>query len=140
VRLMAAYWNSTRDGESVQAIRKYDAARLFAGCPRTDTGRLPDQDVERVIKLRNWSVHYRPQSFSHDEPDRRARIEDARARIVPENALMAGTNNPWFPDKALGAGCASWALRTVRAFVDEFVTAVGCRADYQDLSLFGEQP
>jgi hypothetical protein len=84
-------------------------------------------------------VHYRPQSYSDDERDLRANVEDARARIV-ENALMAGSNNPWFPDKALGAGCARWAVQTVRAFVDEFVTAMGCRADYQIPGLLGEQP
>jgi len=65
-----------------------------------------------VIALRNLSVQYRPQSYSHDEPDLRAKVEDARARIT-ENALMAGANNPWFPDKALGAGCARWAVQTV---------------------------
>ena len=32
--------------------------------------------------------------------------------------------------RALGAGCARWAAQTVRAFVDEFVAAMGCRADY----------
>jgi hypothetical protein len=85
-------------------------------------------------------VHYRPQSYSHDEPDRRTRIEDARPRIVPSNALMQGAANPWFPEHALGAGCAAWSVRTVRRFVDEFVDAVGCRADYRDLSPFGEQP
>jgi hypothetical protein len=84
-------------------------------------------------------VHYRPQNFSHDEPDRRARIEDARSRIT-ENALMAGSNNPWFADRALGAGCARWAVQTMRAFVDEFVSAVACRADYRDFTLYGEEP
>ena len=139
VRLMAAYWNSTNEGERVRATDKYDSARLFAGCPRQDRGRLPDQDVPRVIALRNWSVHYRPQSYNHDEPDARAKVEDARARIA-ENALMASASNPWFPDKALGAGCARWAVQTVRAFVDEFVAAVGCMADYQDFARYGEQP
>ena len=42
VRLMAAYWNSTDEGERVRTLDKYDAARLFAGCPRQDRGRLPD--------------------------------------------------------------------------------------------------
>jgi hypothetical protein len=139
VRIMAAYWNSTDEGERVRAIDKYDAARLFGECPREDRGRLPDQDVPRVIALRNWSVHYRPQSYSHDEPDLRAKIEDARSRIV-ENALMTGSNNPWFPDRALGAGCARWAVQTVRAFVDEFVAAMGCRADYGNFTPYGEQP
>jgi hypothetical protein len=95
--------------------------------------------VPRVIALRNWSVHYRPQSYNQHEPDLRAKVEDARARIT-ENALMAGANNPWFPDRALGVGCARWAVQTVRAFVDGFVDAVGCAADFRDLSMYEEQP
>ena len=83
-------------------------------------------------------MHYRPQSYSHGEPDLRAKIEHARARIT-DNALMAGANNPWFPDTALGAGCAQWAVDTVREFVDEFVVAMGCRSDYRDLSPYDEQ-
>ena len=46
--------------------------------------------MPRVIALRNWSVHYRPQSYSQDEPDLRAKVEEARARIA-DNALMATT-------------------------------------------------
>ena len=34
VRLMAAYWNSTDEGERVRAVDKYGAGRLFAGYPR----------------------------------------------------------------------------------------------------------
>jgi hypothetical protein len=138
VRLMAAYWKSTDEGERVRTLDKYDAApvrRVPASGPRTPT----DQDVPRVIALRNWSVHYRPQSYGHDEPDLRARVEDARSRIA-ENVLMAGSNNPWFPDKALGAGCAGWAVQTVRAFVDEFVDAICCAADFRNLSMYDEQP
>ena len=44
------------------------------------------------------------------------------------------------PDRALGAGCARWAVQTVRAFVDEFVAAMGCRADYRDFIPYGVQP
>jgi hypothetical protein len=49
---------------------------------------------------------------------------------------MAGSNNPWFPDKALDAGCARWAVQPVRAFVDTASRA----ADFRALSLYDEQP
>jgi hypothetical protein len=49
VRLMAAYWNSTRDGERVRTTAKYDASRVFAGCPRSDSSRLPHQDLDRFV-------------------------------------------------------------------------------------------
>jgi hypothetical protein len=31
-------------------------------------------------------------------------------------------------------------VQTVRAFVDEFVDAVGCAAGYRDLNMYDEQP
>jgi hypothetical protein len=46
----------------------------------------------------------------------------------------------WIPDKALGVGCARWAVHTVHAFVDEFVDAVGSAADLRDMSMYDEQP
>ena len=92
-------------GRSTNTMRR----GCLLGARAPTHSRLPDQDVPRVVELRNWSVHYRPQSYSHDEPDRRTRIEDARARIVPTNALMQGAANPWFPEHALGAGCAACA-------------------------------
>ena len=99
----------------------------------------PIEDVTCVIALRNWSVHYRPQSYSDGEPDLRAKIEHARARIT-DNALHGRRRQPWFPDTALGAGCAQWAVDSVRAFVDEFVVLDGLQADYRDFSPYDEQP
>ena len=138
VRLMAAYWNSTEDdNKHVQAIPKYDAAGVFAGHPRSDSSREPHQHLKVLIDLRNWSVHYRPRTMSADNPY--TRFDQARTWFT-ENVLMAGSKNTWFPDKALGADCARWAVKTVRAFVDEFVDTVGCRANYRDLGPLGEQP
>ena len=47
-RLMAVYWNSTRDGESVGTVAEYDAARAFCGYVRGDAGRLPAQNVRHA--------------------------------------------------------------------------------------------
>ena len=44
------------------------------------------------------------------------------------------------PDKALGVGCARWAVHTVHAFVDEFADAVGSGADFPYMSMYDEQP
>jgi hypothetical protein len=42
-----------------------------------------------------------------------------RSRNFASNALMKGQRNVWFPDHALGAGCAKWAIDSARAFADE---------------------
>jgi hypothetical protein len=141
VRLMAAYWTSTNEGERVRALDKYDAARLFAGCPRQDRGRLPDQDVPRVIALRNWSVHYRHRATATTSPTCAPRSRTpARAKTNPKTRSWQARTTRGFPTRPSAPGCARWAAQTVRAFVDQFVTATGCRADYQIPGLLGEQP
>ena len=93
-----------------------------------------------MIALRNWSVHARPQSYGHDEPGLRAKVEDARARIA-ENALMAWQQQPVVPRQ--GPGCRLRPMgRADGARVRRRVRrrAVGCAAVYRDLSTYNEQP
>jgi hypothetical protein len=46
------------------------------------------------------------------------------------SALMRGAGNPWFPDHALGAGCATWAWRSAQAFADEFSARMDIKFNY----------
>jgi hypothetical protein len=136
VRRMAEYWRTTNEGR-VEVTKKYDKARAFAGHPRSDADRPLHEDVKSVVDLRNWSVHYRPRWVSAEDQD--TQFDHVRGRFA-DNAFMAGSGNTWFPDHALGAGCAGWAVQSVRAFVDEFVAVIGCKANYQIAGLFREQP
>jgi hypothetical protein len=104
VRLMAAYWNSTDEGERVRALDKYGAGRLFAGYPRrTVTASRPR--TCRGIALRNSSSALPPAELhSHDEPHLHAKVEDAHARIA-ENALIGAATTRGSPTR-------SWAPAT----------------------------
>ncbi len=136
VRLMTEYWRSTDRGHSVEITKKYDMVRVFAAQPRADAGRRPNDDVKYLIKLRNWLLHYRPKTIGEKTPENV--IDHVRGRFS-DNPFLAGSGNLWFPDHALGAGCADWAVRSVRTFVDEFVAAVDCVANYQVVE-WQEQP
>jgi hypothetical protein len=136
VRLMAEHWRGTNSGKSISAVEKYDMARVYAGQLRSDAGRRPHQDVKALIDLRNWSVHYRPRTNSDANPDGLTRHLQGR---FADNPLLPVGGGPWFPSYALGSGCAEWAVRSARAFADEFVAVVGCQANYQHIT-FDEQP
>ena len=136
VRLMAEYWRTTDNAKAVGVTKKYDMARAFAGHPRSDAGRRPHEDVTYLVKLRNWLVHYTPRTVSAEDPHT---LDHVRGRFA-DNALMAGGGNAWFPDHALGAGCAGWAVPSGRALVDEFVAVIGCRANYRITGPGWEQP
>lgn len=68
-------------------------------------------------------MHYKPTDVSeaYDPPKLAHLLKDR----FPENALMAGSGNAWFPDKALGAGCARWAAVTAKTFVDAWSQTLG---------------
>lgn len=136
VQGMTEYWAETNNGKTVGAIEKYNKARELAGQPNSDRSRAPHQDVKALIGLRNWSVHYRPRTNSDADPDK---LTKHLHRRFPDNPLLPLGGGPWFPSYALGSGCAEWAVRSARAFADEFVAAVGCQANYQHLT-FGQQP
>jgi len=81
-------------------------------------------------------VHYRPRTNSDANPDGLTRHLQGR---FSDNPLLPVGGGPWFPNYALGSGCAEWAMRSARAFADQFVATVGCQANYQRVT-FDEQP
>jgi hypothetical protein len=44
---------------------------------------------------------------------------------------MSGSDNRYFPDKALGKGCAKWAVKSARNFADSFFKRIGIIPNYQ---------
>jgi hypothetical protein len=126
--LMAEYWRAIDLGARKRALYKYQALLTFAGQPVMDEGRQPYQDAYLAILLRNAIAHYRPQDLSPDEP---AKMEQSlRPPNFAENRLMEESDNPWWPDKCLGWGCADWSLQAVVALADHVVDAVGVHPNY----------
>ncbi len=84
-----------------------------------------------MIRLRNAIIHYQPEDVSaayepHD-------FEQSLRGRFPDNALMCGSGNAWWPDHALGHGCAAWAHRSVKALTDHVVDVLGIRPNYRAL-------
>ncbi|MGI5457996.1 hypothetical protein ACQEWB_33440 [Streptomyces sp. CA-249302] len=123
---MATLWEAT--GDRLQALDKYNLALSFANRPKLEKGENPYQDAKRLIELRNYVVHYKPHERTTDDPHRH---EGALKGKFPENALMSGSGNPWFPDHAFGAGCAEWAWRSARSLAAEFSKRMGLRLNYE---------
>jgi hypothetical protein len=127
-QLMAEYWRAIEQGERGRILDKYQTLLRFAGQPVMEEGKQPFQDVNLARQLRNAIVHFRPQDLSANEA---AKIEKQLRGKFPDNRLMAGAANPWWPDHCLGWGCADWAMRSVTALADHVVNAVGIRPNYR---------
>jgi hypothetical protein len=119
VRRLAMYW---RDHDRAETLAKYRMARILVGCEAADAGRRPHEDVRHVIKLRNWLTHYKPRTLGEESPDKL--IDHIRGRFA-DNPLLERAGATWFPNHALSAGCAAWAVQSTHAFVDEFTQAIG---------------
>lgn len=131
------YWSLANSGRSVDILTKFDMARLLRGKAPLDKGGEPYQSMKLLIALRNWQVHYYPSNVSEDSPHAlQAKLE----RRFQPNALMTGSGNAWFPDKALGAGCAEWAVATARAFADDFVDTFAYEPNYRKVELLLDPP
>ena len=102
------------------------------GAQRLDLSHRPNDDVTHVIKLRNWSVHYRPRTLSVTAQE--GLLDHVRGRFGDTPFLGLGEANWWFPDHALSASCAEWAVTSSDAFVREFVTDLGITTSLLDLA------
>jgi hypothetical protein len=138
-RLMADLWRST-DGGRLGAIQKYEMLLAFADAPPLDRGGQTYESVKLVLRLRNAIIHYRPEDVVADE----AQVMEQRFRgKFDDNVLMAGSGNPWWPDKALGYGAAEWAHRSVQALADHVSDAIGIVPIYRKVEAggwFGQMP
>lgn len=125
--LMREWWVRTGGGFE-RVLEKAQLLLVFAGQETLDEGAQPFQDAATLLTLRNELLHYRPESVAADIDHRITKRLKGR---FSENALMADSGNAWWPDHALGAGCAHWACTAAKAFADEVSERLGVSPNYQ---------
>lgn len=126
----------------MRVLDKFELLLSTCGVAPLNRGANPYQDAATVIQVRNAIAHYQPQDLSVDLPN--AMEKRLRGRF-PDNPLMAGGGNPWWPDHCLGSGFALWAFQSVTAFADEVFSAVRITPNYarlrdQDWDGMGKSP
>jgi hypothetical protein len=129
-RLMSDFWQFTeeRNRSAFNLLDKCQIALTLLRKQQFDLGQLPYQDAAIVVTLRNELVHFKPQSLGGDVEHKLARRLRGK---FPENRLMDGSGNPWFPDKCLGHGCAEWAVNSIVRFADEFFAKINVEPNYR---------
>ena len=122
-------WQSA-DGSGppfLSTLKKYqEVLRVAFGESRT-SGHPLLADIELLIELQNHLKHFKPETQTAGDLDDFER--KLRARFHP-NPLMAASEVPFFPDRCLGSGCASWATESAQAFVDDFFAQLGVAPNY----------
>ena len=112
-----------------QALSRYDAALRLADREPYDKGRGLYQRTALLTRLRNFFTHYKPSDVGTDDVHELA--DPLRAQGFASSTTMVGAGNAWFPDHALSAGLAAWAVATAREFVSDFADRMGVRLPFQ---------
>ncbi|HZI26654.1 MAG TPA: hypothetical protein VFD64_00775 [Gemmatimonadaceae bacterium] len=101
---------------------RYQVALQSVDAERFNERRSTYKNVERLLELRDALVHHQPER--HDERQRHQSLQRRLRTCFSPNTLL-GPRARWFPDLCLGAGCATWALRSAEAFSNEFCIRMG---------------
>lgn len=112
----AEFWG--KDGiERKPILCKYKHALTLLNARRLDEGAPPYKDACDLIGLRNALVHYKPMW----DPERKRQTDLAKVlkdRFPLSPFPEAGAD--FVTMKCMSVGCASWAISTVVALVEEF--------------------
>ena len=132
VASLAALWKSGVD--KLGTLEKYNVALVLAGHPVMERGAQPWQDAAWAIKLTNHLVHHKPQTEWLGDRSRPER-EQKKPLLIGlhgkfNESPFAKTADPFFPKKCLGAGCASWALSSIKEFLGVFHGQLGTTPGY----------
>ena len=112
-------WPSTN---GAPLMLRYQVALQSVDAERFNERRSTYKNVERLLELRDALVHHQPER--HDERQRHQSLQRRLRTCFSPNTLL-GPRARWFPDLCLGAGCATWALRSAEAFSNEFCIRMG---------------
>lgn len=121
-------------------LQKYDIALVLCRKAPSEKGVEPYQSAELLVKLRNYLIHAEPEihtlfTIGNIEGTKNSRpgLVEGLKNKFPENKLMAGFGNAFFPYKCLGHGCAAWAVESSIAFTDKFFSELGLTPFYDGL-------
>lgn len=98
-------------------LQKYQIALSVTDADPYNEEVSPFADAESLVRL-----HAALLSYSPDWDDNRGRrqILEERLKEAFSPSPLVSASRPWFPDRCLSAGCASWAVKTVQLFANDF--------------------
>jgi hypothetical protein len=117
-------------------LEKYAIALTLARKPAFQKNQVPWQPVALLVRLRNALVHYEPEwihiKAGTGEAYKPHKFEEQLKGRFPLNPL-ARAEDPFYPEKVLGHGCAAWAIKAAVAFADEFANRLGILPAHNDI-------
>lgn len=137
IKALKDYWASLNRGQSY-VLKKYTKTLELCGSTPIPDSDPRYQDAAALVDLRNALTHYRPASVSVKDPHP---LDAMLVGRFPANTLLgAAPVGKFYPEHALGAGCAQWSVASVVAFADHFAQELGLNLNYQQVKWLAEPP
>jgi hypothetical protein len=127
--LFASLWSVTEEKRrNLAVLDKYNLALELACHEPFNAGEDPYQSAKLTVAVRNFLAHYKPMDLGEESTHE---LETKLSGRFEPSPLMRGKGNAWFPAHAIGAGMASWAVRSTEGLVDSFIVRTGSKLDYK---------
>jgi hypothetical protein len=138
-KTIADGWNNEKNFDRSPVIIRYQKILAIAGSAPFDESDAAFANVRQLVGIRNHLMHYKrewvvigsekPPGTTESSSERFARILHKKFASNP----FAARNQPFFPDKCLGHGCAEWAIVNSVIFTDAFFRKLGLPAPYEGI-------
>lgn len=114
---------------------KYQLVLLVTDSDVFDKGSEPWQSMDLVRRIRNYFVHYDPETIevSQDGSPNTSIGKSLETKDFRLNPAWEDEQAPLFPHKALSYGLAKWAVESSIEFMEEFYDRLGVDPHYPDM-------
>jgi hypothetical protein len=133
-------WNNEKNFDRQPLLTKYQKILRIAGASEFDDDDPAFANIHNLVEIRNFLMHYKREwltvkkgkvtgvsGITHGE-----KLEKIlKTRFAPNP--FAHKNQPFFPDKCLGHGCAEWAIVNSLIVSDEFFRRLDFPVPYDDI-------
>jgi hypothetical protein len=119
---MRDLWERTDGGRRASTLEKYESLVAL------DHNASPYVEANILMQLRNAIVHYRPKD-GYTAKQARSLEGQLKGRFEP-NPIQGNITRAWWPEHALGSGCAIWAHQSAAALAGHVSAALGIAPDY----------
>ncbi|MDO9550334.1 MAG: hypothetical protein Q7J03_05115 [Methanoregula sp.] len=133
-------WRNEKNFDRAPLLNKYQKILLIAGKYEFDEGDQAFANLRILIEIRNHLMHYKrewvvvrdgrtPDTSEETTTEKFEKILRKKFAMNP----FAQKNQPFFPVKCLGHGCAEWAIMNSLIFTNEFFRRLELPAPYEGI-------
>ena len=134
-KIINEFWNSGKF-VNFSILEKYQYALILMDCDKFNVTVSPYQNINILISLRNYLVHYKPDwvELKNDE-NNKVQIVNLEKKLIGKFDInkIAKVYNDFFPNKYLGYGCTEWAISNSIQFVNDFYNKLDSEYIYKEI-------